>query len=224
MEQNDLSPKAWYSSGYKNCYYTGLLGKAYGLVHRKMELPFGKDASFPVVLEVGAGNGEHLAFVKHQFDRYVMTDIESIDLLGENENAGIETMKLDCQYLTPFENGSVDRLIATCLLVHLNDMKGCLIEWRRVIRTGGIITIYVAPEPGILLMLLRRLFIWPKARKNGLQNPELFAFQEHKNHYPAMRSIIREVFSKDKISKSRFPFTFLPWNFCFFEIVQIEIR
>lgn len=224
MDRNEFSPKAWYSSGYKKCYYTGVLGKAYGFVHKKMEAPFGKNRDFPVVLEVGAGNGEHFEFVRHQFNKYFMTDIESIEVARPIENSKVEILTLDCQYLTPFKDDSVDRLIATCLLVHLNDMRSSLIEWKRVVKKGGTITVYLAPEPGILLMLIRKLYIWPKAKKNGLPNPALFAFQEHKNHYPGMRSVVEDVFSEDKISRKRFPFSSLPWQLSFFEIVQVEIK
>ena len=42
--------------------------------HAALEAPFGPDCHFARTLEVGAGTGEHLAFVRHGFDEYLMTD------------------------------------------------------------------------------------------------------------------------------------------------------
>jgi phosphatidylethanolamine/phosphatidyl-N-methylethanolamine N-methyltransferase len=224
MNEKELSPDTWYANGYRKCYYTGILGAAYGLVHKLMESPYSAKFTFPVVLEVGSGNGEHFKFVRHKFQRYFMSDIIPVQLEQNMVHPNVEILTLDCEDLTRFESKSIDRLIATCLLVHLNDMKKSLMEWKRVMKKGGIVTIYVAPEPGILLILVRKLFIWPKAKKNGMKNPELFAFQEHKNHYPGMRALIDDVFQNDKITRKRFPFTKLPWQLSLFEILQIEIN
>jgi phosphatidylethanolamine/phosphatidyl-N-methylethanolamine N-methyltransferase len=215
--------KKWYSGSYKTCYYTGAIGIVYGLVHKLMEIKHKKSVTFSRVLEVGAGNGEHFSFVKHKFDEYYMTDIQEIDLGSGLEDPRIILKQADCTNLGTFEDGYFDRVIATCLLVHLKEPGIALTEWRRVVKTGGEITIYIAPEPGFLLTLIRKAFIWPKTRKMGILDPEYFAYSEHINHYPRMNTLVKDVFRNDKIKRRRFPFKFSSWQFSLFEILDIKI-
>jgi len=218
------SNKKWYSEGYKTCYYTGLIGRAYGFVHWAMENRYKAGPSFDRVLEVGSGNGEHFRFVKHDFTTYHMTDINPIDLGDKPKDPRILLQELDCTKLDRYSNGFFDRVIATCLLVHLKDPDAALSEWRRVVKEGGNITLYLAPEPGILLTAIRRLFIWPKAKKLGIINPEYFAYSEHINHYPRMISLVNEIFKEDEIKRKKFPVSFLHWQLSFFEILHITIK
>jgi ubiquinone/menaquinone biosynthesis C-methylase UbiE len=217
------SLKKWYSGGYRVCYYSGVIGKAYGLVHQLMEIKFNKNDSFKRVLEVGSGNGEHLTFVRHDFQQYYMTDLEPIVLNANVDDARIILGTLDCTDLSEFEDKYFDRVIATCLLVHLKEPEIALSEWKRVTKEGGDLTIYIATEPGILLTLVRTLFIWPKARRLGISNPAFFAYSQHINHYPRMNSLIKETFKGDKISRRRYPFPFLSWHLSLFEILHIKI-
>ena len=53
-----------------------------------MEQPFKPSMNFEVVLEVGAGNGEHLPYVKHNFKKYFMTDIR-LENLPKTNVAGL---------------------------------------------------------------------------------------------------------------------------------------
>jgi phosphatidylethanolamine/phosphatidyl-N-methylethanolamine N-methyltransferase len=226
MENFSAEPsrKQWYAGGYKNCYYTGVLGTVYGLVHNLMEHRYRKLENISTVLEVGAGNGEHFKYVKHNFERYILTDIEPIDSSILEIDSRIILNQIDCTKVTFLNDNSVDRLIATCLLVHLNDPQAALVEWRRLVRPGGTLTIYIAPEPGLLLRIVRKLFIWPKSKKSGLVDPELFAYAEHKNHYPAMNAMVKNVFSKDKVTRKRYPLPIPLWNLMLFEIVHIHIE
>ena len=217
------NPKDWYENGYRNCYYSGILGLAYNLVHKLMESPYSSKVSFNQVLEVGSGNAEHFPHVRHNFETYFMTDIRQISIPIEELNPKIKLMVLDCTDLSIFPNGSMDRLIATCLLVHLRDPQAALQEWRRVVRPGGVITLYLAPEPGLLLRLIRRWFSWPKAKRNGAVNPELLAYQEHRNHYPGMSILVKTIFAQDQIQRKRYPMRLLGWNFSLFEIIHIKL-
>lgn len=44
--------------------------------HRLTEKPFQKHEHSSKVLEIGVGPGEHLSFVRHSFDQYVLTDLD----------------------------------------------------------------------------------------------------------------------------------------------------
>lgn len=218
-----MNIKKWYSGDYKNCYYTGLIGKAYGLVHKLMEKRHKQATTFSRVLELGAGNGEHFQFVKHNFDEYYMTDIQDINLESNFQDSRVILKKVDCTNLETFQDGYFDRLIATCLLVHLKDPHLALSEWRRVVKEGGELTIYLASEPGFILTLIRRVFIWPKTRKLGIPNPEFFAYSEHINHYPRMNTLVKEVFRNDVITRKTYPFPLFSWQFSLFQILHIRI-
>ena len=223
MAENNLkgAPQDWYSNGYRNSCYSGILGYIYSLVHKLMEQPFKPSMNFEVVLEVGAGNGEHLPYVKHNFKKYFMTDIRLENLPKTNVDSRVVFAEADSCALLEFHDNSVDRLIATCLLVHVNEPLNALVEWNRVVKPGGTLTIYLAPEPGILVTVIRRLFIWPKYKRKGAMNPKLLAYSEHRNHYPGMITYIEEVFKSSRIVKKRFPTKFIGWNFSIFEIVHI---
>lgn len=211
----------WYQKGYRVCYYTGKLGFFYNGVHKLIEKKYSENQKYSTILELGAGNGEHFNFVKCQFDRYVISDIDVSGLQDFTSKSKIEVLEIDCCDLTKIDSESIDRVIATCLLVHVNSPLRALQEWRRVTKDGGIMTFYVALEPAFVLRIIRRFFIWPKSRKNGATNPEILAYSEHKNHYPAMRVYIKEVFKNDYVKRRRYPFM-LPWNFAFFEIYEIR--
>jgi ubiquinone/menaquinone biosynthesis C-methylase UbiE len=211
----------WYSSGYRDCYYSGFLGFTYNLVHKIMEQPYGTDAHFDKILELGAGNGEHFPFVKHSYSEYFMTDIRLENLKQFERTPKVSLGKLDCTNLVEIADNSIDRVVATCLLVHVNTPFMALQEWRRVVKPGGVLTFYLAPEPGLLVRIVRKLFIWPKSKAKGASNPKLLAYSEHINHYPGMRTFVEEIFANDKVTFKRYPIRFLTWNFCLFEIVHV---
>lgn len=222
-QPNEIIPADWYENGYRNCYYTGLLGLVYGLVHKIIERPFRREEYFEKVLEVGAGNGEHYDFVKHDFSLYFMTDISLPSFPKSSQDLRIVVKQMDCANLIEFGENSIDRLIATCLLAHLDSPFKALMEWKRVVKPGGIISLYLPSEPGMLLRFVRKFFIWPKSKRNGSLNPKFHTYSEHRNHYPGMISLVETVFSGDKIRRSRYPLRILGWNFSLFEILQIEL-
>jgi|LakMenEpi03Aug12_release.lakeMendotaPanAssembly.Ray.scaffolds.fasta_scaffold448335_2 ubiquinone/menaquinone biosynthesis C-methylase UbiE len=209
---------------YELCYYTGLVGKLYSFVHRSLEKPFKENHEYKRILELGAGSGEHLPFVKCNYELYVLTDI-----IGPNQTVqkilasslATKFVKVDAHNLEVFETDYFDRVIATCLIVHLSDPASALREWRRVLKPGGTLTLYLAPEPGWLIRIARKLIFWPKAKKLGNPNPEFSAYQEHRTHFFTVRTSVENVFNGDLIVHRRFPTKLLSWNFSFFDTYQI---
>ncbi len=67
------------SSVYDNVYYKSnrLVAHINNAGHRIIEQAFGPEVEFASVVEVGAGTGRHLPFVRHQFQKYVATDLSS---------------------------------------------------------------------------------------------------------------------------------------------------
>jgi ubiquinone/menaquinone biosynthesis C-methylase UbiE len=223
MEESHTGPENYYKNQYLECYGTGTIGKTYSWVRRCMERPYDSRSDLGRIIEVGCGVGQYFLGVTQDFDLYVMTDLDrnlinTIDIDSDK----VQIKEANAENLNEFADSSFDRLIATCLLVHLDRPMKALTEWRRVIRGGGYLVIYLAPEPGILLRLVRNLFIYPKQKRLGIENVHLLTYSQHKNHYSAMNSMIKEVFKSDFIKRKKYPR--MPWNFMLFEILHIKIN
>lgn len=214
--------KRWLAEGYLRCYYTGWLRFGWGIVHRLMEREFTSTLHLTSIIELGSGHGQHFPFVRHGFKSYWMTDIAPDLLPQQNLDPRVTTGVIDAGDLESIPSESFDRLIATCLLVHLADPLAALHSWRRIVKPGGWLTIYVPAEPSLANRVIRRWFIWPRARRYGSKDPELIMYLGHKIHYPAMRTFIRQIFRNDLVRRQRFPLKILPWNLSLFEIYQIQ--
>ena len=141
------------------------------------------------ILEVGAG-GQHAQYVRHSFDRLIQCDIrpENIPNVADDPRIEKEFKSVDAQSL-PYGDNSHDRLIATCLLAHLSDPENALEEWKRVVRPGGAISIFVPCEPGFLLRITQMATTRRKQKSLGY-NGRLLHYREHRNHYPGMMTFI----------------------------------
>lgn len=216
------SPDRYQSEVYEQVMYTGAVGRFSHLAHRAIERPFRRSTSGDV-LEVGAGAGQHAPYVT-QFDSYLETDITvpAEEMTVRMLPAGtVERRHLDAQDLREIPDGSFDRVIATCLLAHLDDPAGALREWRRVTRPAGSVTIYLPTEPGMLLRLARRVVMVPKSRRFD-QDHEATVYREHRNHYPGMRRAVLEAFAGDDVRFRRYPLRFLGWNAALFDVAHVR--
>ena len=77
------SQSVYYEKYYEsiNVRGGGIGSRAFKQLHEAMEKPYNKEY-FGRVLEIGAGTGEHLDFVKHEYDEYLLTDIRKPILAG----------------------------------------------------------------------------------------------------------------------------------------------
>ncbi len=229
LSPNELS-NTYYQNFYTNTANKGFNGFLFDFTHKKLELVsrFGnsrKHKTSSKVLEVGSGSGQHLKFVEKTYSKYIMTDINSSLLLKnskESKLSKIEFKVADVQNL-PFKSGTFDRVIATCLLHHLNDPEKALSEVRRVVKRGGLVSIHLSCDPGALNRFLRRLLIIPKARKLGFYEYEIFIAREHRNHFQSLERMIKYVFKDQNIRQRYYPFRIKSWNLNTFCIFQIEI-
>lgn len=199
----------------------GILNILWKYPHKLMEKPFKSNSGYRI-LELGFGEGEHLAFVAPGYEDYLATDIDLVRLERSQvklpQNARIQVC--DASSL-PFLDSSFDRVIATCLIAHLPNPEFALNEWKRVLKPGGRLTIYVPCEPGFSLRLFRKIFTAPKAKKLGFEGFNLYIARDHINDAFRILNIGAEVFRADKFSLVFRPFYFRSWYLNLFCIVQV---
>jgi ubiquinone/menaquinone biosynthesis C-methylase UbiE len=135
-----------------------------------------------------------------------MTDLRP-DLLSsiilKDSRVHIEKSPINAEEL-PYKDDSFDRVIATCLLIHLRNPEKALQEWRRVCKPNGNITIYIPCESGVLLRSLQAITTRKKQSKLGIDARYLH-YQEHPYSYPFILSLLKRVFGKN-FRLRKFPF------------------
>ena len=214
---------------YYKYFYSRMMGlNASGLMrllwkypHKLMEKPF-KGQHFDKILELGAGSGEHLHATSPKCAYYFATDIDLNRLQAIPCNNDFEVIKSfqDATSLT-FKDEEFSRLIATCLLAHLENPEIGLNEWRRVVKPGGILTIYLPCEPGLILRMFRKFVSNRKANKLGYSGFSLYIARDHVNSAQNMMEVIKHVFREDRIRMTFRPFPLRSWYLNLFIVVQI---
>ena len=213
----DFDKDKFFLNEYEEIYLEGFSGKSKDAIHKIMEKPF-KNRTFKKVLELGALSGYHKKFVEHNFDLYIESDI-----LLKNDEVKAENYKLiyqDAENLKDFSDNSVDRVIATCLVSHLNNPEKCLIEINRVLKKGGVASIWVANDPSFSLRALQIIFRKRKFKKNNLDYDAL-QFRQHINYFTRINFLLYDVFKEYKIIKSEMPFKGLWYHLNLATIYQI---
>ncbi len=204
-------------------YDKSLVGTMMRHSHTLAERPYGPDRHFSRVLEVGAGTGEHLKFVRHGFDDYVMTDFNPT-MLGQIDSGGhrgrVTIEKQDATRLDVPDN-SVDRLIATHVLEHLPHPHNVLREWHRVLKPGGIMTLVLPCDPGLMWRTGRHLGPRRRAQRLGMNYDYVMA-REHINSVWNLVSLVRYYF--DDVSEAWSPLGVPLPDFNLFYVCQIRCR
>jgi phosphatidylethanolamine/phosphatidyl-N-methylethanolamine N-methyltransferase len=213
---------AFYSDHYREIMGTGIISRVWGIIHSQMERPF-SGGSYPNILEIGAGNGEHIPFVACNYESYLATDIRIENLSNiQKIESRVKLQVEDAQKLT-LQDDSFDRVIVTCLLAHLDKPEEAVAELHRVVRKhSGYVTIYLPCEPGIFLRLIRNFSTHLKARKRGVEDISRIHYLEHRNYYLALDSLITNEFNGSRIKKRFYPFRYLSWNLNLYRIYQIS--
>ena len=163
-------------------------------------------------MKSGGGSGEHFAFVRHEFDSYFVTDLTQRELhQGAKYDSRVEFKVENVENLS-FPNKFFDRVIATCLLHHVNKPEEALKEILRVLKPGGVVSIFLSCDPGILVRVLRSLTSSRKAKKLGFRGYKLMIAREHRNHISSLLELAKFVFRDAEIELRYRPFLVPSWN------------
>lgn len=221
----------YYRKYYSKVQRSGIQGWGSALLDRALERSRGHRWSgawhINRVLEVGASSGEHLAFVdRASFAEWVCLDLQpgvSDPRLREMlEEEAISFVEGDVHAM-PFSDAEFDEVVSTCLLHHLDDVEGALLEMRRVVRDRGTITIGMPTDPGILNRLVKWVVTYPQMRRTGVRDPRLIYAREHRNSITSILALVAHVFSDDEVGMHFRPFRLPSWNANLFLIVSIRV-
>lgn len=190
---------------YDDANYSSLLQRfVMNASHKLAERPFGPGDRFDKVLEVGAGTGGHLGFVRHQFKEYILSDMDPRMLSIARKHVGTayaERVRFELQQgeSLAFPDQSVDRLVATHVLEHIYPPHLAIKEWRRVIRHGGTLSILIPTDPGLAWRTGRLLGPRRHAVAQGIAYDYVMA-REHVNSCYNLIAILRHYFPKARES------------------------
>ncbi len=177
-------------------------------------------------MEVGAGTGEHVPFVRHRFDSYTLTDMDEKTLEVAKGKYGAlhpDKLRFDTQSgsnLT-YPDDSFDRLIAAHVLEHIYQPHLALKEWCRVIKPGGTLSILIPTDPGIAWRLGRHLGPRRNAIAQGIAYDYVMA-REHVNPCNNLIAFLRHYFPDAQESWWPTPIPSIDANlfFAFHAIIQ----
>ncbi len=198
-DQAWIEHRARFAEIYDDSNYSSpLQSKVMRSSHRLAEKKFSKNLHFSKILEIGSGTGEHLDFVQHSFDEYILTDsdIKILDLAKRRQNEKFQgKLKFEVQSGVdlPYEDNSFDRLIATHVLEHIYQPHLALKEWARVIKNGGVLSVLIPTDPGIAWRLGRNLGPRRNAIAKGMPYDYLMA-REHVNPCNNLIALLRHYF------------------------------
>ena len=224
-EWHKINLDEYYQKHYLQIINQGPVGFISKIVHWSMEhLPYSVTRlrmNPQVILELGAGHGQHLQFVKKSYSEYLMTDLRPENIPVQLARGGIKIYNesVDAHKL-PFPDDRFDRVIATCLLIHLQDPQKALEEWKRVLKNDGTLTIYIPCETGLLLRIAQQLSTRRSQRKLGIDAEYLHRI-EHPYSYLYLKSMIQHVFNENLFIR-KFPFVFGSWNFNLWSVISIK--
>ena len=214
------------ASFYKEFYDLVVCGEGLGAravrsSHRDMESKYSQK-EYDDCLELGGGSGEHLNFVKHDFKRYVTLDLRGAKLEEKwSDDPRVQSLVGDAENV-PFPDQTFDRIIVTCLLHHVNDPEKVFVEIRRLLKTGGVATIFLPCDPGIVVRIARSLTTARKASRRGYKGYSLMIVREHRNHIGGLLTMLKFIFRSEKVTFQWRPFFVPSWNSNAYVICHIE--
>jgi ubiquinone/menaquinone biosynthesis C-methylase UbiE len=199
-------------------YWHEVLPRKYGIVDRFNHTFAVRHAppDFQRTLEVGAGNGEHLAYERltaAQRASYVALDIRE-NMIAEfsAKYPDVKAVVADCQKRMPYVDGHFDRILAIHVLEHLPDLPSAVRDLYRLCdKQCGVFTVVIPCEGSFAYTLARRISAQWIFESRYKQSYRWFIEREHIN-FPA--EIFAEIYKYfEKSDSAYFPLS-LKVEFC----------
>ncbi len=198
------SPKKKLDSNYELQYNQICVSARGGFAFKKMHTLLEnklESLNCENILEIGAHHGEHQKFVKHDYVKYVMCDLQL-----PNQEV-VATLDLRTQFDVndacdlKYADASFDRVISTCVIHHVDDPETAFLEMLRVTKVGGMITILIPTDPGLVYRIIKELTSGRRAKKFGLYSEmKLFHAREHRNHFSSLIVLLENVYSNQDLN------------------------
>tara|TARA_R110001599_G_scaffold9518_4_gene47185 strand:- start:3079 stop:3777 length:699 start_codon:yes stop_codon:yes gene_type:complete len=189
-------------------YSSGLQGFVMRSGHFSSEKKWSSSDRFNRVLEIGSGTGEHLPYIRHSFDEYILSDQnESALTIAKEKLKNFHKGKLRFEIQKganlAYPDETFDRVIACHVLEHIYMPHLAIKEWCRVLKNEGILTILIPTDPGLAWRLGRNFGPRKNALKKGISYDYVMA-REHVNSCNSLVAILRHYFPDS--SESWWPF------------------
>lgn len=148
-------------------------------------------------LELGAGIGAHLAFEDLSIQDYHCVELRQNMADALMHRFPSVTAKVgDCQKELPYEDDFFDRVVVIHVLEHLPDLPGCITEVRRVLKPGGLFSVVLPCDPGLVYGFARKISSERIFRKRYGQPYDWFINREHINSSAEILGLLDETFTE----------------------------
>lgn len=179
-------------------YASAVQAKIMRASHRLFEKDFNQSVYLERVLEVGAGTGAHIPFVRHLYEEYVLSDSDGRALeVAQKKLLESKTPKVrfECQRAEElaYPDNSFDRVIAAHVLEHVYQPHLAIKEWARVVKDGGTLSVLIPTDPGFAWRLGRHFGPRKEALAKSIPYDYIMA-REHVNSCNNLIALIRYYF------------------------------
>jgi ubiquinone/menaquinone biosynthesis C-methylase UbiE len=216
-----MNPSAfdYYADKYGDVQRSGLQGWGNSIIDRRVRKLVGVLKDDITVLEIGASSGEHF--------KYESTEPRTLYLALDlrpgvtnprlksclQESGKVQFIAGDVEKI-PLEDSSLDRVLSTCVLHHLNNPEQALVEIDRILKPGGFFILAMPTDPGLFNRFVKTLITYPSMKRAGISSPRYQYAIEHQNHVGGLLEIHAHVFKEYKRIVRYWPLPFLQsWNF-----------
>ena len=189
--------------------------------HRQLE-KFNRKKKYSKVLEIGAGSAPHIDYLKHDYDEYCVAETSDHALEFYKGMKNIKAYSYNGTDL-PFNNNFFDRIIISQCLEHVNEPEKFLFEMMSKLKEGGVLSISLPTDPGLLWRLGRLIikhFIVKRTYNVSKEEYEYINATEHINSIFTLINLIRYNF-KNQIEEHYLPFRIKLIDANLFYIVHI---
>ena len=177
---------------YNEHAYSGLMGFFMKQCNKQLE-NFNFPKNISKILEVGAGSAPHYKYIKHHYDEYHIVETSGTVIEKYSDNPKVIATNYDGKIL-PYQKEYFDRIIISHCLEHITDPENFLFEMMKKLKRGGILSISLPTDPGLLFRLGRlylKIFSIRSKYKISSEQFDYMNATEHVNSIFGLSSIIK---------------------------------